>query len=124
MIVRRSAVRFTIPNDKDADVARRELRMVEMIVRAHDARRKLGLDARSEAQSSDLDSADRNRPARLARLSFLALDIVTAIMEGRRPIQLGARRLLRAAEIPFDWPRQRAASSKTAHSPAPERRGR
>lgn len=108
MVGRGSAVRLIIAKEKEADAGRRDPKLVEMIVRAHDARRKLGLDVRSESQVSDLDSNERNRLARLARLSFLAPDIVTAIMEGRQPIQVGARRLLRAAEIPFDWPGQRA----------------
>lgn len=108
MVGRGSAVRLAIANEKAADPSRRDPKLVEMIVRAHDAKRKLGLDGKPDSQPSDLDSNERNRLARLARLSFLAPDIVTAIMEGRQPIQLGARRLLRAAEIPFDWPGQRA----------------
>jgi hypothetical protein len=108
MIGRGSAVRLTIASDKQANPSRRNPKLVEMIVRAHDARCKLGLDGKAESQPSDIDSNERSQLARLARLSFLAPDIVTAIMEGRQPIQLGVRRLLRAAEIPFDWPGQRA----------------
>ena len=45
---------------------------------------------------------------RLARLSYLAPDIVAAIIEGRQPPSLSGRRLLRAADLPFDWQGQRA----------------
>ncbi|WP_294173432.1 recombinase family protein [uncultured Sphingomonas sp.] len=46
--------------------------------------------------------------SRLARLSYLAPDIVRAIIEGRQPPALSGRRLLRAADLPFDWQGQRA----------------
>jgi site-specific DNA recombinase len=44
---------------------------------------------------------------RLARLSYLAPDIIAAIIEGRQPPSLNGRRLLRAASLPFDWQAQR-----------------
>lgn len=44
---------------------------------------------------------------RLARLGYLAPDIVTAIVEGRQPALLSGRRLLRCASLPIDWDGQR-----------------
>ena len=44
---------------------------------------------------------------RIARLAFLAPDIVTAILEGRQPPSLTPRRLFKYASIPFDWESQR-----------------
>jgi hypothetical protein len=46
---------------------------------------------------------------RLARLKYLAPDIVTAILDGRHPVQLTARRLLRATHIPITWDDQRVS---------------
>lgn len=49
----------------------------------------------------------RSHLVRLARLRFLAPDIITAIIEGRQPVELTARTLLRIAELPTDWVEQR-----------------
>jgi site-specific DNA recombinase len=51
----------------------------------------------------------RSHQARLARLRFLAPDIVTAILEGRQPVELTARSLLRMGALPIEWQAQREA---------------
>jgi hypothetical protein len=43
----------------------------------------------------------------LLRISWLAPDIVAAIVDGRQPPTLTGRRLLRATDIPLDWAEQR-----------------
>ncbi|TNE34489.1 MAG: recombinase family protein [Alphaproteobacteria bacterium] len=43
----------------------------------------------------------------LLRISWLAPDIISAIVEGRQPAGLTGRRLLRAAELPLKWSEQR-----------------
>lgn len=43
----------------------------------------------------------------LLRLSFLAPDIVTAIVEGRQPATLTGRQLLRVTDLPLEWAGQR-----------------
>ena len=43
----------------------------------------------------------------LLRLGWLAPDIVSAILDGRHPIGLTGRRLLRAHNLPLDWAEQR-----------------
>jgi hypothetical protein len=43
----------------------------------------------------------------LLRISWLAPDIVSAIVEGRQPAMLTGRRLLRATNIPIAWAEQR-----------------
>jgi len=45
--------------------------------------------------------------SRLIRISWLAPDIVSAIVEGRQPKAMTGRRLLRAAGLPMDWAAQR-----------------
>ena len=50
---------------------------------------------------------DKRHLHRLARISWLAPDIITAILDGRQPLQLTARHLLRCAEIPLEWQQQR-----------------
>ena len=46
---------------------------------------------------------------RVARLAFLAPDIVAAILEGRQPPSLKSRRLLKYTSVPLDWKDQRQA---------------
>jgi len=46
---------------------------------------------------------------RIARLAFLAPDIVAAILDGRQPPSLTSRRLFKYASIPLDWKSQRKA---------------
>jgi site-specific DNA recombinase len=47
--------------------------------------------------------------ARLMRLNFLAPDIVVAILNGRQPVNLTARKLMTDTRLPFVWPEQRVA---------------
>jgi len=39
----------------------------------------------------------------LLRVSYLAPDIVAAILEGRQPVQLNRQRLARATSLPISW---------------------
>jgi site-specific DNA recombinase len=56
-----------------------------------------------------LDATRRSHLTRLARLHFLAPDIITAILDGRQPVELTSRTLLRIADLPLDWSGQRQA---------------
>jgi site-specific DNA recombinase len=71
----------------------------------------LGAAAREQLTSgkSDtlVDGYSRQHLTRLARLGYLAPDIVSAIVEGRQPPSLNGRRLLRFANLPIDWCDQR-----------------
>ncbi len=44
---------------------------------------------------------------RVLHLAYLAPDIVTAILDGRQPAGLSARRLLTGLRLPLDWTEQR-----------------
>ena len=46
---------------------------------------------------------------RMLRLSFLAPDIVAAILKGKQPAELTASRLARWKNLPLDWAEQRKA---------------
>lgn len=43
----------------------------------------------------------------LLRISWLAPDIIAAVVDGTQPATLTGRRLLRATDIPLDWKAQR-----------------
>jgi hypothetical protein len=45
----------------------------------------------------------------LVRISFLAPDVVAAILEGRQPGTLTRQRLARMTDLPFEWELQRRA---------------
>jgi hypothetical protein len=77
--------------------------LVNLIVRAQRAHAEL------VEQGPMIDRLRRNELARLARLRTLAPDIVSAIIEGRQPASLSARKLLRTPELPMEWGEQRVA---------------
>jgi hypothetical protein len=83
--------------------------LLRIIARAHDLQERA-------VQNSDLTlhaiaSQEHVTPgyiSRLLRLPSLAPDIVTAIVDGKNPPQLTAKKLMRQAlEIPVDWTAQR-----------------
>lgn len=77
-----------------------DLELVALIRKAEAARQQLFVEA----------SGTSNRAAeRVARLAFLAPDIISAILDGRQPASLTPRRLMKHAAIPLDWKGQRKA---------------
>ncbi len=54
-----------------------------------------------------VDTYSQQHLTRLARLGYLAPDIITAIVEGRQPPSLTGRSLLRCANLPIEWAEQR-----------------
>jgi hypothetical protein len=74
-------------------------------VRAHDSNRRLGLFG--DPTGDEPGEVEKAKVFRLARFSFLAPDIVSAILEGRQPPTLQTRRLLRIAALPACWSEQR-----------------
>jgi site-specific DNA recombinase len=83
--------------------------LLRIIARAHDIQGRL-------MQSTDLSlhiiaNQERVSPgyvSRLLRLPLLAPDIVSAIVNGKNPPQLTAKKLMRLAlQIPIDWSEQR-----------------
>jgi DNA invertase Pin-like site-specific DNA recombinase len=85
--------------DNDGLVQKDET-LLELIARAHEARDTL-------LSGQAISAEQRPHLTRLARLTYLAPDILTAIMEGRHPADLSARKLLRAARLPVSWDAQR-----------------
>jgi DNA invertase Pin-like site-specific DNA recombinase len=90
------------PDDRDAPI-RRDDKLVNLIAKAFAAKSRLeeirGLD--------ELSSTGVAHLTRLARLSFLAPDIIASILDGRQPPTLSSRELLRASHLPVCWHGQR-----------------
>jgi hypothetical protein len=88
--------------------ARVDPKLIKLIARAHLLNNKL-------AESSDehlADLAQRQKLTssyftRVLRLTYLAPDITRAILEGRHPRDLTARKLLTHSRLPLTWPEQR-----------------
>lgn len=81
--------------------AQRDERLVDLIGRGWAAWQQLSTGERIT------DPVRRSHLTRLARLRFLAPDIIMAIIEGRQPVELTARTLLRIANLPLAWAEQR-----------------
>jgi hypothetical protein len=82
--------------------AKHDDKLVELLVKAHQARDTLLM------RPGEVAKKERPHLTRLARLSYLAPDIVAAILDGKQPADLSARRLLRSTPLPSCWSRQRA----------------
>jgi DNA invertase Pin-like site-specific DNA recombinase len=82
--------------------------LVRLIVKAHALREKLeskgGIDFGGMTRQF---GTGRAHHMRLLRLSFLAPDIIKAILEGRHPKDLTAARLMRNTQLPLSWREQR-----------------
>lgn len=89
------------PKDIEAPPAY-DVKLAELIAKAELAYASLIEDAESVAPES------RPHLVRLARLKFLAPDIVTSIIDGRQPPDLTARTLMRTRPLPLCWDEQRA----------------
>ncbi|KKC25433.1 recombinase family protein [Sphingomonas sp. SRS2] len=100
-------VKLKIEFDAPAVAARRDPRLLELIAKAHQAKRQLGLDGSPPDEAAISDYQTRNDLARLARFAFLAPDLTMAILEGSQTEGLSVRRLIRTPELPLDWKRQR-----------------
>lgn len=79
--------------------------LLDLIARAFEARENL--IAMSDQEVEAMPIRQRRHMERKARLSYLAPDIVLAIMDGKQPANLSARNLMRAASLPLDWAAQR-----------------
>jgi site-specific DNA recombinase len=98
--------RLVIANGAEAEV---NAGLVELIKDAFTIRIQLlsGSDDSIEAMSGRL-GMNKCRLTSLIRLSYLAPDIVRALLGGRQPIELTPTRLLRLSkDLPHDWSEQR-----------------
>jgi site-specific DNA recombinase len=84
--------------------------LVRVLVRARKCwARLLQSGEASLTETSRSEGISRSYLTRLARLAFLAPDIVCAILEGRQPTPLTAARLIRITQLPLAWSEQRKA---------------
>jgi hypothetical protein len=82
--------------------------LVRLLVRANVIRDKLLSDrSLTFEEIAKSEGVVPSYATRLFRLTLLAPDIVSAILSGRHPPELTARRLMDDTRLPFDWREQR-----------------
>jgi hypothetical protein len=95
--------------NKDEDRAAADPGLLRIIARAHDFQERLMQDP--DLTVPAIASQERltiGYLSRLLRLPTLAPDIVTAVINGKHPPELSAKRLMRMAlGLPTDWAEQR-----------------
>lgn len=96
-------LRIALPPDgRAADERRAEPGLVRLIAQGFAAREHILTGKPIEP----VCNYSRKHLHRLVRISWLAPDIINAILEGRQPVQLTAHHLTRCAGIPMDWEQQ------------------
>lgn len=85
-----------------------DAKLVRVLVRAHVIRDRIFAD-----KSLPLDKIAKSEhmvpsyATRLFRLTLLAPDIIGAILAGKHPPELNARKLMDDTRLPLDWSEQR-----------------
>jgi site-specific DNA recombinase len=114
LVITTSAVRVRHGKDVklvlavDSDIAAaRDPQLLDLLAEARDARDAvLAAPDKSIKEIARADGQCRTRMARLVRLSWLAPEIVEAIVDGRHPARLTPRMLL-TTDLPIDWRAQK-----------------
>ncbi len=83
--------------------------LIKLIVRARALQERFIRGGDTLGGIADEAGVSSSHFTRLVRLSFLAPDITKAIVEGRHPPGLTARRLMREILLPLEWGEQRTA---------------
>ena len=101
-------VRLLLPPSPAAATGRRDPALLGLVAKAWTARQALnsrpGISVEEAAERIGL-KADYFRV--LVRISFLAPDILAAILEGRQPATLTRQKLARMTNLPLEWEAQR-----------------
>jgi hypothetical protein len=100
-------MRLLVENTNDRTTA--DPGLLRIVARAHSFQERLIQDTDLTVQViASQERASANYVYRLLRLPTLAPDIITAIVNGKNPPQLTAKKLMRlTAQIPIDWTEQR-----------------
>ena len=91
-----------------SDPATPDAGLVRVLVRAHVIRDRLLQDkSRTLDEIAKSEGMVASYATRLFRLTLLAPDIVSAILGGKHPPELTARKLMDDTRLPLDWNEQR-----------------
>ncbi len=107
--LRRAGIEMALVVNGEQQPTRSDPALIRLIARAQALRDRLIMD--DGVSTDDFAAREGVTPSwvtRLARLAYLAPDIVVAILEERQPVELTANRLLQDTRLPIDWTEQRA----------------
>ena len=102
---RGQVVKLILPGS-EPDITNRDNRLVGLVAEAHAVRKAVFEHNGSLAQIAAQLGKCRGHLADMMRISYLAPDIVAAIVEGRQPASL-KRKTLMATPLSLDWSEQR-----------------
>ena len=102
---RGQVVKLILPGS-EPDTIRRDSRLIALVAEAHALQKTVLAQTGSLAQIAARLGKCRGSLADMMRISYLAPDIVTAIVEGRQPATL-KRKTLVATALSLDWSEQR-----------------
>ena len=106
--LKRTGKEMRIVVEDGSDPAIPDSGLVRVVVRAHVVRDRLLAD--KSLTLDDIAKSEGMVPSyatRLFRLTLLAPDIVSAILSGKHPPELTARKLMDDTRLPLDWNEQR-----------------
>jgi len=108
--LRRAGKEMRLVVDDGSELPLPDPALIRLVIRAHGIRDQLLLD-----RSLTLEEIAKSHgfvpsyATRLFRLTLLAPDIVAAVLGGRQPPDLTARKLMDDTRLPLDWSEQRRA---------------
>jgi hypothetical protein len=97
-------------NDSPDRAVRADATLIRLLLRGRKIRKRMF--APGEPPLEDIAAEEGISPTyatRLVRLTFLAQDIVAAILAGKQPAGLTANKLMADTRLPLDWSEQRSA---------------
>jgi site-specific DNA recombinase len=104
----RRAIRILIDGTNPFATAKSDARLIKLLIRARRFNAALvGSDGLPFAALAKREGVSPSYFTRLVRLSYLAPDIIEAILDGRQPRDLTADKLLAHSRPPLDWHEQR-----------------
>jgi hypothetical protein len=90
-------------------IAKPDARLIKLLIRArHFNTALIGSDSLPFATLAKREGVSPSYFTRLVRLSYLALDIAQAILDGRQPRDLTPDKLLAHSRLPLAWHEQRS----------------
>ena len=106
--LKRTGKEMKIIVEDGSDPATPDASLVRVLVRAHVIRDRLLQDkSRTLDEIAKSEGMVASYATRLFRLTLLAPDIVSAILGGKHPPELTARKLMDDTRLPLDWNEQR-----------------
>jgi hypothetical protein len=102
-------LRLVVPPPSTADGTRHDAALIKLVVQALSLRNRLAHhEAATFEELARQLGYGREHAADLLRVSYLAPDILTAIIDGRQPPGLSRTKLIKTPRMPLAWQDQRA----------------